>query len=47
MKISSDFTYFVKGQGSDKSQQVLFDRVGFVECKPEKDRQFYRQVRVD
>ena len=40
-----EFTHFIKG-GSDQGQQVLFDRVGFVECKPEKDREFFRQVSV-
>jgi hypothetical protein len=43
--LSREFTHFIKG-GSDKGQQVLFDRVGFVDCKPEKDREFFRQVGV-
>ncbi|CAB3997365.1 DENN domain-containing 3-like [Paramuricea clavata] len=43
LNLFREFTHFIKG-GSDKGQQVLFDRVGFVECKPEKDREFFRQL---
>ncbi|XP_028399183.1 DENN domain-containing protein 3-like isoform X2 [Dendronephthya gigantea] len=37
------FTHFIK-EGSDKGQQVLFDRIGFVECKPEMEREFFKQL---
>ena len=44
LNLFREFTHFIKGGGSDKGQQVLFDRVGFVDCKPEKDREFFRQL---